>query len=102
VIGTCTPVLGELHHGFENSDSRDRNRQQLLVALPALVIWPYDVRAAAEYGRIQAELQRRGRPMQQIDVQIAAIAKLLPGCIVVSMDSDMFRVPGLAVEDWTK
>ena len=41
-----------------------------------------------------------GRYMQQIDVQIAAIALTLGNCTVVTMDSDLAAVPGLAVENW--
>jgi predicted nucleic acid-binding protein len=53
-----------------------------------------------EYGRIAAELKRIGRPMQQIDIQITAIAFALGNCTVVSGDSDLKAVPGLSVEDW--
>jgi tRNA(fMet)-specific endonuclease VapC len=56
--------------------------------------------AAEEYGRLYAELRRRGRPMQQVDVQIAAIALTLGQCVVATTDSDLAAVPGLAVENW--
>ena len=65
-------------------------------------VWPFDHLAAFEYGRLAAELRRRGRTMQQIDIQIAAIAFSLRECIVVSKDSDMKDVPGLAIEDWSQ
>jgi tRNA(fMet)-specific endonuclease VapC len=65
-------------------------------------VWPYDNKAAAEYGRIFAELRRLGRPIQQIDIQIAAIAFSLGDCTVVSADGDMAAIPGLTVEDWTR
>lgn len=42
-----------------------------------------------------------GRPMQQIDIQIAAIARTLGDCTVVSSDTDLAAVPGLTVENWT-
>ena len=45
-------------------------------------------------------LKRIGRPMQQVDVQIAAIAFALGNCTVVSGDSDLKAIPGLHVEDW--
>ena len=51
--------------------------------------------------RLLAELARLGRPMQTIDIQIAAIALTLGNCIVVSADSDLSAVPGLSVEHWT-
>ena len=99
-IGICVPVLGELWSGVECSSSRDRNLLALRQALATLVIWPYSVEAAEEFGRIFAELKRAGRPMQQVDIQIAAIARTLPNCVVVSKDSDLSAVPGLSVENW--
>ena len=101
-IGICTPVLGELWSGVECSDSRDKNLQKLRLGLARLAVWPYDEKAAAEYGRIVAELRRKGRPIQQVDMQIAAIAFALGPCTVVSSDGDMKEVPGLTVENWAQ
>jgi tRNA(fMet)-specific endonuclease VapC len=101
-IGICVPVLGELYYGIELSASRERNLQRLLRDLPTLTIWPYNNSAATEYGRLAAELRRIGRPMQQIDIQIAAIAISLVNCTVVSSDNDLTAVPGLTVENWTE
>jgi tRNA(fMet)-specific endonuclease VapC len=101
VIGICVPVLGELWYGVENSASRDRSLQELRIALPSLRIWPFTNEAAHEFGRIAAQLRRIGRPMQQIDIQIAAIALTLGNCTVVTTDSDLSAVPGLAIENWT-
>jgi tRNA(fMet)-specific endonuclease VapC len=99
-IGICVPVLGELWSGVERSATRIRNGQRLRHALSRFVIWPYTNEAAAEFGRIFAELQRLGRPMQQIDIQIAAIAMALGNCSVVTGDGDLAAVPGLIVENW--
>lgn len=100
-VGICMPVLGELWAGVQGSSSRERNLQQLKQGLAKFRIWPFDRKAAEEYGRLFAELKRFGRPMQQIDVQIAGIALSLGNCIVVSGDSDLVAVPGLTVENWT-
>jgi tRNA(fMet)-specific endonuclease VapC len=99
-IGICTPVLGELWSGVEGSVSRERNLQRLKTALSRLVVWPFENQAAAEFGRVFSELRRLGRPIQQIDIQIAAIAFSLGNCTVVSSDSDLTTVPGLTVENW--
>jgi tRNA(fMet)-specific endonuclease VapC len=99
-IGICTPVLGELWAGVEGSASRERNLQKLRLALSRLVIWPYTNEAAEAFGRLFTELKRMGRPMQQIDIQIAAIALTLGNTVVVSKDSDLTAVPGLKVENW--
>jgi len=99
-IGICTPVLGELWSGVEGSVARARNLHRLRHALSRLVVWPYTNEAAAQFGRVFAELRRIGRPMQQIDIMVAAIAFSLGNCTVVSSDTDLPEVPGLAVENW--
>jgi tRNA(fMet)-specific endonuclease VapC len=47
-------------------------------------------------------LKRIGRPMQQIDIMIAAIAFSLGNCSVATADSDLAAVPGLLVENWAE
>ncbi|MBL8864138.1 MAG: PIN domain-containing protein [Gemmataceae bacterium] len=100
VIGTCLPVVGELYFGVERSSSRDFSFAAITTGLRAIKIWPFDLPAAKEFGRIAAHLKRSGRPMQVVDVQLAAIAIVL-GATVVSTDSDLAAVPGLAVENWS-
>ena len=100
-IGICMPVLGELWAGIELSAAQQRNRIRLIRELPSLVIWPFTEAAAKEYGCIFAMLRRMGRPMQQVDIQIAAIALSLGNCTVVTGDSDFSAIPGLDVEDWS-
>ncbi len=95
------PVLAELHFGIELSASRERNQRKLQAALASLTIWPFTEEAAEEYGRLAAELRRIGRPMQQVDIMIAAIVRTLGDCVVVSKDSDLAAVPRLTVENWS-
>lgn len=99
-IGICVPVLGEIYFGIEGSSTREDNLSLVRRGLSRLIIWPFDVAAAREFGRLFAELRRVGRPMQQVDVQIAAIALSLGNTTVVSSDSDLAAVPGLRVENW--
>ncbi len=100
-VGIGVPVLAELVSGIERSASRDRNFQALQIALISLRLWPFDRSAAFEYGRIHAELLSIGRPMQVVDIMIAAIAMTLGNTTVVTKDSDLAAVPGLTVENWT-
>lgn len=99
-IGIAIPVLAELVYGIEKSATRDANMKLLRATLPTLKLWPFDETAALEYGRLHAELLRIGRPMQVIDIMIAAVALKLGKCTVVSKDSDLAAVPGLTVENW--
>ncbi len=99
-IGICVPVLGELWSGVACSASRQRNLELLRQALLTLLIWPFSAEAAEEYGRIFAELRRAGRIIQQVDIQIGAIARTLPHCVVVSKDTDLSAISGISVENW--
>lgn len=99
-IGICVPVLGELWAGTEGSASRERNKRRLRHALSRLFLWPYSNAAAEEYGRLFTELRRTGRVLQQVDMQIGAIARTLSNCVVVTKDSDFESIPGLTIENW--
>jgi len=99
-IGVCTPIVGEVMGGLEYSGQADAALNLARRRLPTLLCWPYEKAAAEEYGRIFADLKRRGRPIQQIDMQLAAIALSMGNCVVVSGDSDLLAVPGLTVENW--
>jgi len=101
-LGVGTPVLGEILGGALASASRDRNLPVLERHLAQLTFWPFDEAAAREYARLWAELRERGRHLQVPDLQIAAIALSLGGCVVVSRDGDLRAVPGLNVEDWSQ
>jgi tRNA(fMet)-specific endonuclease VapC len=99
-IGIGMPILGELVGGVEASSTREANWPILCRGLSTFVLWPFTPEAAWEYGRLYAELRRIGRPMQQIDIQIAAIALTLGNCTVVTTDTDLTAIPGLRTENW--
>jgi tRNA(fMet)-specific endonuclease VapC len=100
-VGISMPTVGELIAGAEYSATRDRNLPLVQKAVRRLFIWPFDLSAAQEYGRLYAELRRRGRIIGQIDMQIAAIALKLSNCTLVTADSDFAAIPGLSIEDWS-
>ena len=102
IVGIATPVLAELLFGAEYCHAPHENRQRIIRAVAKWPVWTFDRAAAAKYGELAAELKRRGRPMQQNDIQIAAIALTLGDCVVVSKDGDLSAVPGLTVEDWSR
>jgi tRNA(fMet)-specific endonuclease VapC len=99
-IGIGLPVLAELLAGVEYSATRERNLEIVNRNVSLFRLWPFTTEAARDYGRIFAALRRAGRPMQVVDMMIAAIARTLGHCVVVSADSDMPAIPGLKVENW--
>jgi tRNA(fMet)-specific endonuclease VapC len=99
-IGIGMPVLGEIIGGIEASQSRQHSWDVVHQTLSAFVLRPFDREAAYEYGRLYALLKKTGRLMQQVDIQIAAIALTLGDCTVVSGDRDLTAIPSLKVENW--
>lgn len=100
-IGTCMPVIAELAAGIEYSQTRDRNMAIVRIQYKRFRLWPFDLAAAWEYGRLEAYLRRNGRPMQIVDMMVASIAKTLTHCTIVSTDSDYKAIPGLLLENWS-
>ena len=101
-VGIFLPVLGELWAGIELSQSKGKNRPLLIRGLKTLALWPFDIPAAEEYGRLLAMLRRKGKPIPQVDTQTAAIAISLGNCTVVTKDKHFAAIPGLRIEDWSK
>ena len=99
-IGTCPPVIGELYSGAEGSASRERNLAAVVAGLRGITVWPYHTAEAMIFGQLHAHLKRVGRPMQVVDIQLAAVARLLGHCTVVTSDTDLSAIPDLSVENW--
>jgi len=59
------------------------------------------VQAAEEYGKVRADLERRGLPIGPLDTMIAAHALSLAVTLVTNNVHEFSRVTGLTVEDWT-
>ena len=93
-------TLGELEYGVAKSSAPDRNRLALAEFMTPIDIRPYDDHVAPYYGRIRAELERRGKQIGPLDVMIAAHAVALGLTLVTSNVREFRRVPGLPVENW--
>lgn len=94
-------TYAELMHGVEKSRAADKNRIALSLFLSPLTILDFSVRAAEEYGKIRAELERRGTPIGTMDLQIAGHARAERLVLVTNNTKEFLRVEGLAAENWT-
>ena len=65
-----------------------------------LISVPFDDLAADVYGRIRADLERRGQALGPNDSMIAAIALVYGLTIVTHNTAEFSRVSGLLIEDW--
>lgn len=94
-------TYAELMHGVEKSQLADRNRAAIMFFISTIDILDFDVYAAEEYGKIRADLERKGTPIGPLDMLIAAHAKAEKLIIVTNNTREFLRVDGLEVEDWT-
>ena len=99
-VGISTITLSELLHGVEKSSRPAQNRAALNDFLSPLDIIPFDGLAAEAYGRIRADLERRGESIGPLDTLIAAHALSLGATLVTNNEREFRRVHGLTVENW--
>ncbi len=93
-------TYAELVHGVEKSKAVERNRLALTILLANIEILDFDMKAAEEYGRIRADLEKKGTPIGPLDMMIAGHAKSLGYTVVTNNVGEFKRVEGLQYENW--
>lgn len=106
---TSAVNVAEIHYGIQRlrvrkSVAPDRAESLLRFfeneVFARLTVLPFDRECAVVYGRLKAELERKGRPRFEPDLQIASIA-VHRGLTVVTENIRHFAgIPGLRVENW--
>ena len=95
-------TYAELTHGVEKSMAVERNRIALSLFLSPITILDFDRRAAEEYGKVKAELEKKGTPIGPMDTLIAGHARAGGFILVTNNTREFNRVADLAAEDWTQ
>jgi tRNA(fMet)-specific endonuclease VapC len=93
-------VLGELYYGAEKSTRPALNLQTIEEFSGGLVVLDFSAKAAAHYGRMRAELARRGTPIGALDLLIGAQARAEGLTLVTNNVREFRRLPGLDIENW--
>jgi tRNA(fMet)-specific endonuclease VapC len=93
-------VLGELEFGAEKSVHVERNRARLASLIENIPAAPLDAESSRHYGRIRADLEKKGTPIGANDLWIAAQALALGAVLVTGNVGEFSRVEGLEVENW--
>jgi tRNA(fMet)-specific endonuclease VapC len=99
-VAICQIVKAELYYGAYKSSRRAANLALLVKFFSQFVSLPFDDAAAETYGRLRAELARRGTPIGPNDLMIAAIAVAQGLTLVTHNTSEFERVPSLVLADW--
>jgi tRNA(fMet)-specific endonuclease VapC len=100
-VGIPAIVLAELQYGIEKSVDPNRNQQALLQFLTPFVTVEFDQVDAITYGKIRADLERRGLPIGPLDQLIAAQAISRNLILVTNNTREFSRLAQLQLEDWT-
>lgn len=96
----CSVVVAELCYGAYKSPKPAANLTLVQTFAAPLIRVPFDDLAADVYGRIRADLERRGQAIGPNDTMIAAIALANGLTIVTHNTAEFSRVSGLLIEDW--
>lgn len=95
-------TYAELMHGVEKSKAVEKNRMALNCFLSTIEIVSFDDVAAEEYGRIRADLEKKGTPIGVLDMMIAGHAKSLNYTVVTNNIREFERVENLDLENWAE
>jgi len=99
-IAISSITVAELYYGVFNSEHLKRNGGNLTNFLVGLNLLDFDSGDAMEYGRIRAELRKKGTPIGQMDMLIAAHARSTGLTLVTNNICEFKRIDGLCIEDW--
>jgi len=100
-VAISSITLAELDFGVWNSNAYEKNRGKLIDFITLVKILDFDTVAALEYGKICSMLRRKGTPIGNMDMLIAAHAKAEGFVVVTNNTREFERVDGLCIEDWS-
>jgi tRNA(fMet)-specific endonuclease VapC len=93
-------TLAELLHGVEKSEKPDHNLRQVEEFISRLEVLEYGNKAAAHYGEIRADLERKGTPIGVNDLHIAGHARSEGLTLVSNNFREFERVDALRLVNW--
>ncbi len=99
-VATTAVNVAELFRGAYLAADSTRAVSRVRTVLGPIAILPLDEPAGEEYGRIVADLERRGRPVGHMDSMVGAIARLAGETVVTRNARHFSRIPGLSVDSW--
>lgn len=99
VVALAPPIIGELCYGAQKSDKVSENLHRINRFVQQNAFFPCDLETAQLYGTIRDQLRRKGRPIPDNDIWIAAVA-MQRGLILVTRDAHFDEVESLQTERW--
>ena len=98
------PALAEIAYGIARLPTSKRRawlqaRFDLVRGEMGRAMWSDEV--SESFGRIKATLEKRGQPIEDMDIAVAAHALTFGAVLVTADRAHMPRIPGVSVEDWS-
>jgi tRNA(fMet)-specific endonuclease VapC len=100
----CISVItkSELLFGVAVSSRGDQADRGVSAFLRRVTVLDFPEAAAEHYAEIRAALRARGQPIGANDLFLAAHARCLGLTLVTNNTREFARVPGLALDNWTR
>ena len=99
-VGISSIVAAELWYGVAYSQKKKQNEAALSDFLEYVEVMAWPSEAGPVYGRIRAELKKKGSPIGAMDLLIAAHAVCLDVVLVTDNVREFKRIPDLKIENW--
>ena len=99
-IAMSVVTLGELRHGAEKSQMREKSLATLQQLEGLIQVMPLNAAVGHHYGVIRSSLERAGLSIGNNDLWIAAHAIAHDWVLVTNNEREFVRVKGLSVENW--
>jgi len=93
-------TVSELMYGAYKSQFVEKNLKALETFLMPFEIVDYDFSASVEYGKIRASLEKKGKVIGNMDMQIAGHALSLGLKLATNNTKEFERVGGLKLDNW--
>jgi len=93
-------TLAELFHGVEKSSVPEQNLLKVEDFVSRLEVLAYGPKAAAHYGEIRADLEKKGTPIGVNDLHIAGHARSEGLTLVSNNVREFARVESLRLVNW--
>jgi tRNA(fMet)-specific endonuclease VapC len=98
-VAFSSVTLGELAFGADLA-TRGNEELRVLKLLQDYIELPFAIDVAWTYGKIRADLHKKGLLIGQLDMMIAATALHHQLILVTHNTHEFSRVKGLRIEDW--
>lgn len=92
-------IVGELYYGAYKAANSPAELARVTALTQAITTLPYDYQTGVAYAHIKDELRRKGRPIPEADMWIAAAARQY-SLTLIHRDQHFEEIASLLTEKW--